>query len=553
MPWPLPQDYNEALQSPASHFADPDLCQGQAVTDAHGLPAVCSGSVADVYRLSCPGGEWAVECFTREVQGLGERCVTIGDYLRQAELPFVVAGEYVAPGIRVGDVWYPVVKRRWVDGLPLNAFVRDNLDNPAVLRELLGTWVGMARRLHQAGVAHGDIRHDNVTCAWPGPDEALQVWLIGHDGMYVPGLDGRLPPLAGHHNYRHPRWPAEAACRPDADRFALLVVACALSCLRFGGRWLWDRYDSGDNLLFTAADFAAPDRSPLFAEVLRFPDPEARSAAARLMAAARQPPEQTPLLEEVFAEQFSVAAVPAGQAPPIRWAPPGAPPPPVRRAPAPVSLPDPAPPPEDDAREQSWEEETPQAKAGPVPQRSQAPTALVSTALMALLALSAGVVVLATINRPRLSANNLGQVGLPATNGGQAGQPVLPGAAGGPTPSENKPGAANQPTALTCAELWEKKWENLRDTRVTVTGPVIQAGWTDFTLTRMWGVPSELGFVGLGDRGRGRAQVYCVFPEVGKAPALDKGRNCRIVGTYAGTKGADKVPVLVDCELAPNP
>jgi hypothetical protein len=543
MPWPLPQDYNEALQSPASHFADPDLCQGQAVTDAHGLPAVCSGNVADVYRLRCPGGEWAVECFTREVQGLGERCVAVSDYLRQAELPFVVAGEYVAPGIRVGDVWYPVVKRRWADGVPLNAFVRDNLDKPAVLRELLGIWVGMARRLRQAGVAHGDLHHDRVICARPGPDEAPQVWLIGHDGMYVPGLDGRLPAQAGHPNYRHPRWPAEGACGPDADRFALLVVACALCCLRFGGRWLWDRYDGGDNLLFKEADFAAPDRSPLFAEVLRFPDPEARSAAARLMAAARQPPEQTPLLEEVFAEQCPAPAVSPGQAPPIRWAPPGAPPPPVRRAPAPVSLPDPAPPPEDDAAEQSWDEETPQADAGPPPQPSQAPVALVSTALMAVLVVCVGVVVVATIHRPRLSANNVGQ----------PGQPDLPGAAGGPAPSEKKPGEANKPTAITCAELWEKKWENLRDTRVTVTGPVTQTGWTDFAVGRMWGVPSELGFVGLGDRGRGRAQVYCVFPEVGKAPALDKGRNCRIVGTYAGAKGADKVPLLVDCELVQNP
>jgi hypothetical protein len=49
MGWPLSQDYNEAVQSPARNFADPDLCQGKAATNALGLPMPCSGNFADVY------------------------------------------------------------------------------------------------------------------------------------------------------------------------------------------------------------------------------------------------------------------------------------------------------------------------------------------------------------------------------------------------------------------------------------------------------------------------------------------------------------------------
>jgi hypothetical protein len=40
MPWPLSQDYNEAIQNPAQCFADPELRQGEAETNTLGLPAM---------------------------------------------------------------------------------------------------------------------------------------------------------------------------------------------------------------------------------------------------------------------------------------------------------------------------------------------------------------------------------------------------------------------------------------------------------------------------------------------------------------------------------
>ncbi len=73
-PWPVSQDYNEAVQSPATNFADADLRTGQAVTNALGIPQPCSGNFADVYQMGRPDGlRWAVKCFTREATGLRER------------------------------------------------------------------------------------------------------------------------------------------------------------------------------------------------------------------------------------------------------------------------------------------------------------------------------------------------------------------------------------------------------------------------------------------------------------------------------------------------
>src|SRR5439155_15642980 len=111
MAWPLSQDYNEAIQSPATNFADADLRRGTAVVNTLGLPMPFSGNFADVYEVDCPdGGRWAVKCFTREVLGLRERYQEISRHLRQARLSFTVDFTYLDQGIRVGGQWYPVLK-----------------------------------------------------------------------------------------------------------------------------------------------------------------------------------------------------------------------------------------------------------------------------------------------------------------------------------------------------------------------------------------------------------------------------------------------------------
>lgn len=52
MPWPMSQDYNEAIQSPAANFQDPDLRSGDAVVNQLGIPMPYSGSFADVIRCA---------------------------------------------------------------------------------------------------------------------------------------------------------------------------------------------------------------------------------------------------------------------------------------------------------------------------------------------------------------------------------------------------------------------------------------------------------------------------------------------------------------------
>src|SRR3984957_5606023 len=101
MPWPLSQDYNEAIQAPSHAFADPDLMNGGAVTNALGLPVPCSGNFADVYAVQSGQRKWAVKCFTRQIPGLQERYAHISLYLQQVNLPFMVEFKFLAQGIRI--------------------------------------------------------------------------------------------------------------------------------------------------------------------------------------------------------------------------------------------------------------------------------------------------------------------------------------------------------------------------------------------------------------------------------------------------------------------
>jgi regulation of enolase protein 1 (concanavalin A-like superfamily) len=304
MSWPLSQDYNEAIQDPRGNFRDAELKAGEAVTNALGIPMPRSGNFADVYEVRCPSGaRWAVKCFTREVHGLRERYAEISKYLRQVNLPFMVDFQYLQEGIRVRCQWYPILKMQWVEGFVLNEFVRDNLDKKPILQALGKIWLRMARRLRQAKLAHGDLQHGNVLFVPGSTAKSLAVKLIDYDGMCVPSLAGKNSGEVGHPAYQHPERLRTGVYNQEIDRFSLLSIAAALCCLTIGGRSLWERYDTGDNLLFRQADLQAPEDSPLFRELLSIGDPHAQQLVTELYRACRGPLSAVPSLTELLPEE----------------------------------------------------------------------------------------------------------------------------------------------------------------------------------------------------------------------------------------------------------
>ena len=316
MSWPLSQDYNEAIQSPASSFSDPDLRRGEAAANALGLPMPYSGNFADVYQFRCPDGKsWAVKCFTREVPGLRERYPKIGEHLGQAKLPFMVDFSYLDQGIRVGGQWFPVLKMQWVEGFTLNQFV-------APIPRQAGHAGGACRRcgasmgkyLRAAEVAHCDLQHGNVLLV-PGADSALAEAQADRLRRHVGAGPGQGPVGRS----RPPVFPAPAAAaRAELQHrrrsLPALVIATALRALKARGKALWDKYDNGDNLLFKEPDLREPLKSHLFLDLTKTDDPAVRPLVDHLIKALRGGLETTPLLEELMPDAKGVST----PAPPTR-------------------------------------------------------------------------------------------------------------------------------------------------------------------------------------------------------------------------------------------
>ncbi|MDB5309188.1 MAG: hypothetical protein JWO38_3390 [Gemmataceae bacterium] len=309
MNWPLPQDFNEAVQNPANSFSDPDLKAGRPAIGAQGLPLPRSGNFADVYQVRGPDGrDWAAKCFTRQVFGLGERYAKVAKALAGANLPFGVGFTFLPEGILVRGEWRPVVKMEWVEGFLLNQFVRDNAGRPGTLIAIAQMWGKLCRRLREVGIAHGDLQHGNVLLVPGARPGAFSLKLIDYDGMYTPALANTPSGEAGHPNFQHPARISTRAYSPDLDRFPHLVVATALKALEVCGPAVWDRYDTGDNLLFVEDDFRAPAKSLLMRTLWDSGDPALQALVGRLATACGKPIPRTPWLDQI---------APAGQPIPL--------------------------------------------------------------------------------------------------------------------------------------------------------------------------------------------------------------------------------------------
>jgi NPCBM/NEW2 domain/WD domain, G-beta repeat len=301
MNWPTSQDYNEAIQNPASCFSDPGLKSGAVTINSLGLPVPRSGSFADVYQFKGGDGEmWAVKCFTRKVAGLQERYARIDEHLTKAQLPFTVGFKYFEEGIRVHGQCYPLLKMEWVEGFTLNEFVRENADNPHYLHALLQMWAKLTARLRTNQLAHADLQHGNVLLVPGDAHNKLDMKLIDYDGMWVPALANIHSGEIGHPNFQHPRRLKERLYNADVDRYPHLVIASALRATLIGGRALWDRFDNADNLLFKEADLRRPGESELFRTLWNLNDDVLRTLVGRLVLAIHDPLNRTPWLDDIL-------------------------------------------------------------------------------------------------------------------------------------------------------------------------------------------------------------------------------------------------------------
>jgi len=308
MAWPTGQDYNEAIQSPQTVFADADLKGGRAESNQHGFPRPRAGAFATVYRIENGGRAWAVRCFNRDTSDLQERYSAISGFLKRETLPYFAEFEYLQQGIRVKGTWYPILKMEWLRGDPLNVYIEKHLKDSASLLRLSSDWLQMAKSLANAGIAHGDLQHGNVLLV------GSRLKLIDYDGMYVPTLSGKLSNEMGQPNYQLPNRTAYDY-GPELDNFSEWVVLVSILAL-CADPTLWKTFRGGDEcLLFRKNDFEKPATSQLFRALERSNDQQVAALVRVFKTYLSLNPSAVPSIDGSFVKPVAPQSASPGNSP----------------------------------------------------------------------------------------------------------------------------------------------------------------------------------------------------------------------------------------------
>lgn len=286
--WPSPQDFNEAIQNPAQCFKDESLRHGAVLTNALGLPRVESGNFANVYKIQCSDGDWAVRCFTHFVPDNEQRYKLLSNFILQDDLVYTVTFDFQRQGIKVGNNWFPIVKMEWVQGEHFLPWIDKHIEDPQAITDLAERFLTMTSLMQAAGIAHGDLQHGNMIVV------NNDIRLVDYDGMYVPAMTGMKSNELGHPNYQHPQRD-KLHFGSYLDNFSAWMIYTSLQIIARDRR-LWTEYGRGERetILFSQHDLRNPFESAMVALLRKHWHADIRAAANSIIELLMLPAEQVP-------------------------------------------------------------------------------------------------------------------------------------------------------------------------------------------------------------------------------------------------------------------
>jgi hypothetical protein len=292
---PRGDEYNVAVQNPRIAFSDTDLKNGSVETTPLGLPKPYSGGFTITYKISNHQAAWAVRCFHRDIQDLQTRYQSIGNFLSKNPSLYFVDAKYLAEGIKINGKGYPIIKMRWLEGVPLNIYLSKAYNQKTKIEKLLSDFVQLINELEKFGIAHGDLQHGNIIV------KNDKLHLIDYDGMYFPELATLKTNEIGHINYQHPKRSA-SHYNQYIDRFSAIVIYIGLKAISLKPS-LWNKYENGENILFRSQDYADFQHSSLIQDLSAIP--ELKSYVERLIGCCYLEFDKVPCLKDFLSGNFS--------------------------------------------------------------------------------------------------------------------------------------------------------------------------------------------------------------------------------------------------------
>lgn len=253
MNYPLISEYIEAVKSAEDNFEE--LSYLRPVLGDDGLPVITSGNFAVVFKMKDvqSGKFYAVKCFTKEQEGRAESYKQITEELNIVSSNFFIPIKYIENELFVdtnnsSENEFPVLLMDWVDGKPLDKYLRENLENKYIIEKLLENFYQLAEWLVSQPFAHGDLKPDNILVK---SDGALV--LVDYDGMYVPAMKGQKSREIGSPDFCHPLR-NEELFNEHIDDFSILSILLSLCAVFINTKYL-AKYGAEDRLLFSKNDY----------------------------------------------------------------------------------------------------------------------------------------------------------------------------------------------------------------------------------------------------------------------------------------------------------
>lgn len=268
MQYPLISEYVEAIRMAEDNLDE--LTNLSSVLDDDGNPVMSSGNFAVVFKMKDreSGKLFALKCFTREQPAREENYLRITEELSYVSSPYILNVRYLPKELFVdtdqsNEDEFHVLVMDWVEGQTLDAYLRNNIDNPSRLKKLSSDFNRMALWLLTQPFAHGDLKPDNIIVKSAG-----SLVLVDYDGMYVPAMKDRQSRETGSPNFRHPQR-SEKWFDEYIDDFPLSLMATSLYALGLKPELLKE-YNAKDAILFTEKDLLNLPQSKLYSALSAF-------------------------------------------------------------------------------------------------------------------------------------------------------------------------------------------------------------------------------------------------------------------------------------------
>ena len=262
MNFPLISEYIEAIKSAEDNFEE--LSYLRPVLGDDGLPVMTGGNFAEVFKMKDEqsGKFYAVKCFTKEQEGRAEAYREIAKELEKVSSSYILSIRYLDKELFVDtgqttETEFPVLLMDWVEGVPLNNYIRQIINDSSLIRQLSHNFKKLSIWLLSQPFAHGDLKPDNILVKQDG-----SLVLVDYDGMYVPSMKGETIREMGSPDFQNPHKAVEKFDE-NMDLFSLVSIFLSLSIVANDSDTLV-RFGAEDRLLFSVNDYLDLQQSELF-------------------------------------------------------------------------------------------------------------------------------------------------------------------------------------------------------------------------------------------------------------------------------------------------